>query len=86
MYTGGVERLNVTLDEEHTVKLTTLARRMHVQPGTLARSLLSSALDDSDPDPHNVVDLLDGIIGAREHAELGLEQARAGDTMPLRDL
>jgi hypothetical protein len=81
-----VERLNVTLDEEHAQKLTTLAGRMHVQPGTLARSLLSSALDDADPDPHTVVSLLDGIPGAHQRAQHGLEQARAGDTITLRDL
>jgi hypothetical protein len=42
-------------------KLARLAARVHVNEGTLARSLLSSALDDADPDPANVVALLDGI-------------------------
>jgi hypothetical protein len=81
-----MERLNVTLDDEYAQKLATLAGRMHVQPGTLARSLLSSALDDADPDPHTVVSLLDGIPGAHKRAQRGLEQARAGDTISLRDL
>ena len=44
-------RLNVTLDSEHAAKLSMLAERTHVQEGTLARSLLSSALDEADPDP-----------------------------------
>ena len=63
-----------------------LADRMHVQPGTLARSLLSSALDEADPDAQNVVELLDGVPGAFERAQLGLEQARAGETVGLDEL
>ena len=74
-----VERLNITLDDEQAAKLARLADRLHVQPGTVARSLLSSAIDEADPDPRNVVELLDGIPGAHERAHrLGLSQARAG--------
>ena len=79
-------RLNVTLDKEHAVKLTHLATRMHVQEGTLARSLLSQALDDVDADPVNIVALLDGIPGAFARAELGRAQAEAGQTIPLAEL
>lgn len=79
-------RLNVTLDDEHAAKLARLARRVHVNEGTLARSLLSSALDDIDPDPASVVGVLDGIDGALERAELGRRQAAAGHTVPLSDL
>ena len=81
-----MERLNITLDREQAEKLTRLADRMHVQPGTVARSLLSSALDDADPDARNVVELLDGISGAYERAQLGLEQAKAGETVALDEL
>lgn len=81
-----VERLNITLDDEQAEKLSRLAERMHVQPGTVARSLLSSALDEADPDARNVVDLLDGIPGAYERAQLGLEQAKAGKTVSLDQL
>jgi hypothetical protein len=81
-----VERLNVTLDDEHAAKLARLAERTHVQPGTLARSLLASALDDSDLDARNVVELLDGIPGAFDRAQLGLDQAELGDTVSLDDL
>jgi hypothetical protein len=79
-------RLNVTLDPQHAAKLARLAERAHVHEGTLARSLLSSALDDADPDADNVVELLDSISGAFERAQLGLEQARAGETIPLDEL
>ena len=79
-------RLNVTLDGEHAAKLARLAERTHTQEGTLARSLLSRALDEADPDPRHIVDLLDGIPGAFERAELGREQTRSGQTISLDDL
>jgi hypothetical protein len=79
-------RLNVSLDEVHATKLRRLAERTHSQEGTLARSLLAHALDEADADPRHVVDLLDGIPGAYERAQLGLSQARSGETIPLADL
>ncbi len=78
-----MERLNITLDDERAEKLSRLAERMHVQPGTVARSLLAHALDEADPDPGNVVELLDGIDGAYERAQLGLRQAHGGQTVSL---
>jgi hypothetical protein len=81
-----MDRLNITLDDEPAEKLSRLAERMHVQPGTIARSLLTSALDDADPDAGNVVELLDGIPGAYERAQLGVKQARAGETVSLDEL
>ena len=83
---GRMERLNITLDDEEAEKLARLAERMHIQPGTIARSLLSSALDDVDPDARNIVQLLDDIPGAFARAELGREQARAGETLALDQL
>jgi hypothetical protein len=81
-----VERLNITLDPEQSARLTRLAKRMHVQPGTLARSLLSSALDEIDPDTRNLVGLLDQMPGAFERAQIGLDQAHAGGTVSLDEL
>jgi hypothetical protein len=81
-----VHRLNVTLDGEHAAKLARLAQRTHTQEGTLARSLLSTAIDEADADARHVVELLDGIPGAFERAQLGLEQAAAGKTVSLDDL
>lgn len=37
-------------------------------------------------DAKNVVSLLDAIPGARERAEVGLQQARAGETVRLDEL
>jgi hypothetical protein len=81
-----VGRLNVTLDPEHAARLTRLAERTHVQEGTLARSLLSIAIEEADPDSRNIGALLDGIPGAYEQAQLGVRQAREGRTIPLDEL
>ena len=45
-----MERLNITLDDEQAAKLSRLADRLHLQAGTVARSLLSTAIDEADPD------------------------------------
>jgi hypothetical protein len=79
-------RLNVTLDPEHAERLARLADRVYVQEGTLARSLLSKAIDEADPDADDIVVVLDGIPGAHERAHMGLERARAGETVALDDL
>ncbi|MGI8512726.1 MAG: hypothetical protein ACR2NH_08880 [Solirubrobacteraceae bacterium] len=82
----GAHRLNITLDGERAAKLARLAERTNVQEGTLARSLLATALDDTEADARNVVALLDGLPGAYERAQLGLLQAETGDTIPVDDL
>ena len=79
-------RINVTLDAEHAARLTRLAERTHLQEGTLARSLLSHAIDEADVDPRHAADLLDGIAGAYERALRGLADAHDGRTIPLEDL
>jgi hypothetical protein len=81
-----VTRLNVTLDEEHAAKLARIAERTHLQEGTLARSLLSQAIDEADIDAASVVQLLDGIPGAFDRAQTGLAQAHADTTVSLADL
>jgi hypothetical protein len=80
------QRLNLTLDAERAGRLKRLAERTHLQEGTLARSLLSAAIDDADTDPRNVVELLDGIAGAYERAELSRRQIRSGEGIPLEQL
>ena len=80
------KRVNVSLDEQSALRLSALAESAHVNEGTLARSLLSRALEDADPDARTVVGLLDGIDGAHERAKLGREQARRGETVALDEL
>ena len=82
----GAYRLNVTLDDASAAKLRRLAEQTRVQEGTLARSLLAHALDETDAEPRHVADLLDQLPGAWERAQLGLEQARKGETVPLDEL
>ncbi|MCP9484623.1 MAG: hypothetical protein MSC30_02075 [Gaiellaceae bacterium MAG52_C11] len=79
-------RLNVTLDGEHAEKLSRMAERAYTQQGTLARSLLTRAIDEADLDAETMVQLLDGIPGALERANLGREQGRSGRTISLEDL
>jgi hypothetical protein len=38
------------------------------------------------PDARNVVELLDGLPGAYERAQLGRKQAATGETVPLDEL
>jgi hypothetical protein len=80
------QRVNIVLDDERAVKLRRLAERTHTSPGTLARSLLSTALDDADPDPRTIADILDRIPGAWEDATTGSEEIRAGKGIPLDEL
>lgn len=79
-------RINVQLDAEHSAKLHAVAERAYIQPGTLARSLLSQAIDELDPDASRVTDLLDRIPGAFERAQARLVAARAGKVIGLDEL
>jgi hypothetical protein len=88
---GGVaeersNRFNVQLDDEHAAMLHAIAERVYVQPGTIARSLLSTALDQVAPDPVTITAILDSIPGALERAQEGLAAARAGHHRPLDEL
>lgn len=79
-------RLNVSLDEDRAAKLGRLAERAHVADGTLARSLLSAAIDDADPDPGHVTDILEGIPGLDDRLRLAEAQIEAGEVVNLSDL
>ncbi len=79
-------RFNVLLDDEHAVRLHRLAERTYINPGTLARSLLSTALDQADPDPATIATLLDSIPGAWDRAQEGLADVAAGRVIPLDEL
>lgn len=78
-------RVNVILDDERAAKLRRLAERTHTNPGTLARSLLSSAIDEADPDPRYITDILDRIPGAWEDVLSSEEDIKAGQFVPLED-
>lgn len=78
-------RLNVTLDDEYAARLSAMAQRMHVNEGTLARSLLSTAIDGLDVGATNLVELLDRIPGAWEAAEEGRAQLARGEGRPASE-
>ena len=65
------------------MKLEQMAERVHVKPGTLARSLLSTAIDDADPDPELISAILDGIPGRNEELAISREQISRGETISL---
>ena len=71
------------LDGASAAKLARLAERTHTQETRLARSLLSHALDEADPDARHVVDLLDSIPGAFDRAQIGRDQSHASQTIAL---
>lgn len=79
-------RINVVLDDEHASKLNELAARMYVQPGTIARSLLSTAIDQVDPEATTITALLDTIPGAWERTQEGLADIKAGRVVALDQL
>jgi hypothetical protein len=83
---ASAKRINVTLDDAHAAKLAKLAERTHVQEGTLARSLLATALDDADPDGTRITEILDGISGAWQRTQQGLAEAARGEGTPLGEL
>ena len=79
-------RINVSLDPQYAEKLSRLAERMHVQEGTLAKSLLSNALDGADPDAAHITEVLDGIPGSLDRTREGIQQARRSEGIPLSEL
>lgn len=76
----------MTLDEEHALKLAMLAERTHLQEGTLARSLLATALDSADPDPSRLTAILDSIPGAWDRTQEGIRHAQRREGTPLDEL
>lgn len=82
----GTSRVNVVLADEHAAKLVRLAERMHLSPGTLARSLLSRALDETEPSATSITALLDSIDGAFEQANAGTDDLLAGRYVPLDEI
>ena len=80
------KRVNTTLDATYAAKLQRLAEQARLSEETLARSLLATALDDADPDPRSVTELLDAIPHAFSRAQHGLAQVRDGLGTPLDEL
>lgn len=82
----GNRRLNVSLDPEHAEKLARLADRARVADGTLARSLLSAAIDDADPDARSITEILEGIPGLPERIAEAEAEVKADKLTELEEL
>lgn len=67
-------------------KLARMAERSHLQEGTLARSLLSVAIDAADPDESHIHMILDSIPGALERAQAGSREIQAGKGIAIEDI
>lgn len=79
-------QITVALGAEHADKLAQLAARSGAGEEPLAESLLAGALDNANPDPARVTELLEGIPGALERAGEGSRQFATGATIPLDEL
>lgn len=79
-------RINVLLDDEHAAKLYAIAERTYLQPGAVARSLLSVALDQANPDGAAITAILDAIPGAWASVKRGEADYAAGRVTPLDEL
>lgn len=84
--TEPARHIDLALEPAYARKLADLAERTHVEEGQLAVSLLAGALDEADPDGARLTEILDGIPGAWERAQVSIEQARRGETVPLSEL
>ena len=82
----GTKRLNISLDEQRAAKLGRLAARAEVPDGTMARSMLSTAIDEADPDPGSVTDILEGIPGLVDRVRSAEGQVEGGAVTDLDDL
>ncbi len=80
------KRINVVLDDEHAARLKEMAARMYVQPGTIARSLLSTAIDQVDTEATTITAVLDAIPRAWERTQEGLTDVKTGRVVPLDHL
>jgi acyl dehydratase len=80
------KRVNVTLDDEDAAKLSRLAERAHVSDGTLARSLLIGAIEEADPDPRTVTEILEGVPGLLDRVRAAEEQVERGEHSELSEL
>jgi len=59
---------------------------MYLQPGTIARSLISTAIDRVDTEATTITAILDAIPGAWDWTQEGLADVKAGRAVPLDQL
>ena len=74
-------RLVISLEPATAARLTRVAMRSGADESELAEVLLTNAIDDADVSAATVTQLLDSTDAALDRAQLGLRQARAGQTI-----
>jgi hypothetical protein len=79
-------RLTLDIEDDDGAELDRLAEGQRTDPEAFARSLLTQLLRAQRYDSRTATELLDGIPGAFEAAQLGREQGRRGETIPLAEL
>ena len=79
-------RINVTLDDEHTQRLKYMAEQAHTAEGTLARSLLSRAIDDAEIDGRTMSEILNGIPDFATRLAAARAELKRGEGIPLDEL
>jgi hypothetical protein len=79
-------RLTIDLEDEDGADLDRLAEGQSTDAEAFARSLLTQLLRAQRWDSRTATELLDGIPGAFEDSQLGREQGRRGETIPLAEL
>jgi hypothetical protein len=79
-------RLSVTLDAEHAAKLSRMAEQSDTAEGTLARSLLSRAIDDAELDGRTMVEILNGIPESAAHAQRGRDELARCERIAIDEL
>jgi len=67
-------------------RLRRMADQSYAAEGTLARSLLSRAIDEAEVEGGTIVEVLNGIPGARDSIARGREQLGRGEGTPLDEL
>jgi hypothetical protein len=83
---AAAKHINVALDGERARKLAEFAAERHVEEVDMAGFLIAVAIDEFEFDGARIAEILDGIPGAWERTQEGLQQARRGETIPLDDL
>jgi len=86
MARGDGVRINVTLDAEHAQRLKRMAEQAYAAEGTLARSLLSRAIDDAEIDGRTMVEILNGIPGTATRLTRARDELKRGEGIPLDEL
>jgi|tagenome__1003787_1003787.scaffolds.fasta_scaffold17403304_1 predicted transcriptional regulator len=79
-------RINVTLEPETAERLARMARWAHVPEGTMARMLISRAVDDNEAAPAHVAAIIGAIPGAWDDVRRGLAEYDRGEAVDIDDL